>query len=140
LNTEVLIMFATPDIVVTSNDLQRLHRLIMRSEMPGVERLDDELARARVVAPREVASDVVTMNSDVTYEDTIAGARRNVRVVYPEDSDAARGWVSVLSPLGSALLGLRVGQEFDWLLPHGNMRVRILSVPYQPEANGEYTL
>ena len=133
-------MFVAPDIVVTSQDLQRLQALIRDSASAGAEQLDEELARARVVAPREVSSDVVTMNSEVTFEDTATGVLRSVRLVYPEAANAARAWVSVLSPLGSALLGLRVGQEFDWILPHGTRRVRVVGVPYQPEANGDFTL
>jgi regulator of nucleoside diphosphate kinase len=133
-------MFVTPDIVVTSQDLQRLQALITSRPSEMVERLDEELARAKVVAPREIPGDVVTMNSEVIFEDTGSGARRNVRLVYPEAADAARGWISVLSPLGSALLGLRVQQEFDWVLPHGKRRVRVVSVPYQPEANGDFAL
>lgn len=133
-------MFVTPDIVVTSKDLQRLQALITSQPDEMVERLDEELARAKIVAPREIPGDVVTMNSEVVFEDTVSGARRNVRLVYPEAADAKRGWVSVLSPLGSALLGLRVQQEFDWVLPHGKRRVRVVSVPYQPEANGDFAL
>jgi len=60
--------------------------------------------------------------------------------VYPKDANADRGWVSVLAPLGSALLGLRVGQEIDWRMPGGVRRVRVLAVPYQPEAAGDLTL
>jgi len=133
-------MFVTPDIVVTSQDLQRLQTLITSQPNEMVERLDEELARAKVVAAREIPGDVVTMNSEVIFEDTVSGARRNVRLVYPEAADATRGWISVLSPLGSALLGLRVQQEFDWVLPHGKRRVRVVSVPYQPEANGDFAL
>ena len=131
-------MFVTPDIVVTSQDLQRLQELIRGSGSDAVERLDEELARARVVPAREMPRDVVTMNSEVKFEDTVSGAQRSVRVVYPEAADATRGWVSILSPLGAALLGLRVGQEFDWLMPQGKRRVRVVDVPYQPEANGDY--
>lgn len=133
-------MFITPDIVVTSQDLQRLQALIRSSGSDAVERLDEELARARVVAPREVPFDVVTMNSDVVYEDAASGAQRSVRLVYPDAVDATRGWISILSPLGAALLGLRVGQEVDWRLPQGTRRVRVVDVPYQPEASGDYTL
>jgi regulator of nucleoside diphosphate kinase len=132
-------MFVTPDIVVTSKDLQQLLSLITRVSGDAAERLDEELARAQIVAPNDVSRDVVTMNSEVIFEDTVTGAKRSVRLVYPEAADSARGWVSVLSPLGSALLGLRVQQEFDWILPHGKRRVRVVSVPYQPEANGDFT-
>jgi regulator of nucleoside diphosphate kinase len=80
------------------------------------------------------------MNSDVTYEELLSGVQRTVRVVYPDKADAARGWISVLAPLGSALLGLRVGQEIEWRMPSGMRRVRVLAVPYQPEANGGFDL
>jgi regulator of nucleoside diphosphate kinase len=132
-------MFVTPEIVVTSKDLQQLQALITRDPSGAAERLDEELARARIVAPHDVSRDVVTMNSEVIFEDTVSGTKRSVRLVYPEAADSSRGWISVLSPLGSALLGLRVHQEFDWILPHGKRRVRVVSVPYQPEANGDFT-
>lgn len=133
-------MFNTPDILVTSQDLHRLQALILSSGTSAVEHLDEELARARVVAPREVPRDVVTMNSEVTFEDTASGVQRTVRVVYPEAADATRSWVSVLSPLGAALLGLCVGQEFDWRLPQKVRRVKVVAVPYQPEASGDFAL
>lgn len=133
-------MFVTPDILVTSQDLERLQALITRLPSERVERLDEELARAKVVAAREIPGDVVTMNSDVEIEDLVARTKRNVRLVYPEAADATRGWISVLSPLGSALLGLRVNQEFDWVLPQGKRRLRVVSVPYQPEASGDFAL
>ncbi len=133
-------MFITPDIVVTSHDLQRLHQLIRNSQSAAVDRLDEELARARVVPPGEVAHDVVTMNSEVEFEDVISGTQRRIRLVYPEAADAANGRISILSPLGSALLGLRVGQEFDWMMPNGKRRVRVVNVPYQPEAGGDLEL
>jgi len=131
-------MFVSPDIVVTSRDLQRLQALIRGSASGVVDQLDEELERAEVVAPGEVPRDVVTMNSEVTFEDTGSGVQRSVRVVYPEAADAARGLISILSPLGAALLGLRVGQEFDWIMSQGNRRVRVIGVPYQPEANGDF--
>ncbi len=105
-------MFITPHITITSLDLRRLHQLIT----------------------------VVTMNSIVTFEDIASGYKRTVRLVYPEHADSSWDRVSILSPLGSALLGLRVGQEFDWILPQGKRRVRILEVPYQPEASGDFSL
>lgn len=128
------------NIIVTAQDLRRLQDLVTLDSTPAAEQLDGELARADVVAQREVDRDVVTMNSDVTYDDLVSGARRTVRVVYPDRADAARGWISVLAPLGSALLGLRVGQEIEWRIPSGMRRVRVRAVPYQPEANGDFDL
>ncbi|MCC6521406.1 MAG: nucleoside diphosphate kinase regulator [Polyangiaceae bacterium] len=127
-------------MIVTAQDLERLQSLVASQSGPAAEQLDAELARARVVLPQEVGSDVVTMNSDVVYEDLASGVQRRVRVVYPQHADAARGWVSVLAPLGSALLGLRVGQDIEWRMPGGTRQVRVVAVPYQPEASGDLAL
>jgi regulator of nucleoside diphosphate kinase len=124
-------------IIVTDLDLTRLRAVIDQHDVPAAELLDAELHRAVVVPRRAVPPDVVTMNSDVIYQDEATGARRTVRVVYPRDADAGRGWVSVLAPIGSALLGLRVGQHIDWPLPTGPRRLRVVAVPYQPEASGD---
>lgn len=77
------------------------------------------------------------MNSEVVYEDCTMSQTRNVRVVYPQDADAARGRVSVLAPIGSALLGLRVHQTSECPVPNGTKRIRVLEVRYQPEARGD---
>jgi len=133
-------MHASPNIIVTAKDLRRLQDLVTLESTPAAEQLDNELARASVVAQTEVDRNVVTMNSDVTYEELVSGVRRTVRIVYPDKADATRAWISVLAPLGSALLGLRVGQEIEWRMPSGMRRVRVLAVPYQPEANGDFDL
>ncbi len=130
----------TPPITVTDIDLQRLARLITNQDSEAADVLDAELARADVVPQNEIAGDVVTLNSEVSYEDLATGLRRQVRIVYPQEADPDRGWVSVLAPLGSALLGLRVGQTIDWHMPNGVRRLLIVAVPYQPEANGDFTL
>ncbi len=79
------------------------------------------------------------MNSDVIYEDTASGAQRAVRLVYPKDA-AGHGRVSVLAPVGSALLGLRPGQQIDWPTPGRTHHLRVLAVPYQPERHGDFAL
>jgi regulator of nucleoside diphosphate kinase len=131
-------MVVLPSIIVTDTDIERLRALLACEGSPALDHLDAELARARIVPAREVAPDVVTMNSDVTYQDDTSGAQRTVRVVYPRDADVELGRVSVLAPLGQALLGLRVGQEIDWRMPRGVRRLRVLAVPYQPEAAGDF--
>lgn len=134
-------MAVSPNIIVTAQDLERLQDLLMScNSTAAAEQLDTELDRALVVPQREIPGDVVTMNSEVVYEELGSGARRTVRVVYPRDANAARGWVSVLAPIGSALLGLRVGQEIAWSMPAGVRRVRVVAVPYQPEASGDFSL
>jgi regulator of nucleoside diphosphate kinase len=119
-------------IIVTDTDLERLRSVVDGSA--AAESLAAELDRAIVVRSDEVPADVVTMNSQVTYQDCATEACRTVRVVYPQDADSARGHVSVLAPIGSALLGLHRGQEIEWRLPRGDRRIRVIDVTYQPEA------
>lgn len=129
--------YNAPTLVLTAADYERLQHLITGADSPEAEQLDLELARAQIVAPDEIAQDVVTMNSEVVYEDIVSHVRRQVRVVYPKDVDVDKRWVSVLAPLGSALIGMRVGQEIEWAMPRGVRRLRIVEVPYQPEASGD---
>lgn len=131
---------AQHDIIITEADLQRLLPVIDQYDTPASEALSTELHRAVVVPPDRVPADVVTMNSEVVYEDLATGQRRTVRIVYPKDADAHTGRISVLAPIGSALLGLRVGQEIDWQVPTGKKRIRLVEIRYQPEASGNYDL
>ncbi len=128
------------DIVITDLDLRRLLPVLDRYDTLVSESLDWELQRALIVKHDVVAADVVTMNSDVVYKDCTSGARRIVRVVYPRDADVRRGYVSVLAPIGSALLGLKVDQEIEWPFPTGLRRIAVVAVRYQPEANGDFHL
>jgi regulator of nucleoside diphosphate kinase len=123
------------NITVTFQDLQRLLPFVGSSS--ATKLLDGELHRAMFVDQQLVASDVVTMNSEVVYEDCVTGVRRTVRLVYPHDADPSRGWISVLTPIGSALLGLRSGQMFCWDLLSGPQSILIVEVRYQPEASGD---
>jgi regulator of nucleoside diphosphate kinase len=123
-------------LIITNRDLARLRHVIDLNDTPAAELLDSELQRATVVDPREVPPTVVTMNSEVAYEDCETGERRRVRVVFPNEADAARGRVSVMAPIGSALIGLSIGQEIEWPVPTGRKRIRVVEIPYQPEAAG----
>jgi len=133
-----------PKITITKLDLQRLGSLLQ--EVPtrderAVERLDEELARAQVVEPQVAPDDLVTMNSRVRYVDEVAGVTREITLVYPDDADRDGSRVSVLSPVGSALLGLRVGQTIEWPTVNGRRgRFRVLALPYQPESAGHFHL
>lgn len=131
---------STPPITVTDRDLERLWSVLDHHDDAITQMLDTELHRATVVPQRTVAPNVVTMNSEVVYEDTRSGSRRTVRLVYPRDADASRGRVSVLAPIGSALLGLEVGREIDWPTPRGSRRLRVVEIRYQPEASHDYAL
>lgn len=116
-------------LIITESDLRLLRMLKPHDE------LQHELERAVVVAPEAVPPDVVTMNSRVRYVDETTGERRLVQIVYPAESDAREGKVSVLAPVGAALLGLSVGQAIEWDFPDGSRRrLRVEDVSYQPES------
>ncbi len=131
-------------IIVTQPDLERLGAMLGSAELPNegvADRLHDELMRAEVVSPELIPSDVVTMRSRVVFADARTGAQREVTLVYPSEADATTKRISVLSPLGTALLGMRVGQLVEWTLPNGrHARYRVLAIRYQPEAAGHFHL
>ena len=132
-------------IQVTEADYARLRSLAetwsATRDVDAAEALADELDRAEVVPAEQIAGNVVTMNSRVVFEDQRTGERREVLLVYPHESDVESGHVSVLAPIGSALLGLAVGQTIDWPLPGGQAkRLRIVDVVYQPEQAGHFHL
>lgn len=127
-----------PQICLTQPDMDRLLQLIDAYPGKRFDQLESELLRAKVVPREQIPQDVVTMNSRVLFENETTGERREVTLVYPNMADIDAGKISVLVPVGTALLGLRVGQSIDWELPSGaKQRYRIVSVPYQPEAAGE---
>jgi regulator of nucleoside diphosphate kinase len=128
-----------PQIYLTQQDHDRLLTLV-EGQPSGSrpEKLESELVRAQVVPRDKIPHDVVTMNSRVVFENESTGERREVTLVYPGSADINAGKISILVPIGTALLGLRVGQAIDWELPNGEkQRYRIVKVPYQPEAAGE---
>jgi len=130
----------TPSIIITRPDLQRLESLLdgLVEFDAASEALEKELARAKVVALNKVPAGVVTMNSRVHCRDENSGKEYHLTLVYPEDA-GGEGTVSILAPVGSALLGLSVGQYIDWLAPGGKaLRLILLAVEYQPEAAGVY--
>jgi len=127
-------MTSSPPIVVASEDREQLLGLVAQKTTPVAEQLDTELTRAVIVPWREVPADVIVMNAELEYEDTASGVRRRVQLVYPQDADVGSGKVSVLAPLGCALLGLRVGQEIDWRMPGGERRLRVITVTRRASA------
>lgn len=120
-------------------DHVRIDRLLARSRNVS-ETLAEVLDDADIVAPAEIPADVVTMYTRITIQEMPDGEPRTMTLCYPPDADAASGFVSVLSPIGTALLGRRVGEETQWTTPTGAVqRLRIVEVLFQPEASGDYT-
>lgn len=127
-------MAERPSLYLTQDDLERLSGLLDK-QGGRFAQLEGELARAKIVPRAEIPRDVVTMNSRVVFENETTGERREVTLVYPHEADIDAGKISVFVPVGTALLGLRVGQAIDWQLPNGDQhRYRIIEVPYQPES------
>ncbi|MNE15327.1 Regulator of nucleoside diphosphate kinase [compost metagenome] len=134
-------MTTPPPITITRLDLQRLERLLdsLDEYGPAAEALEAELARAQVVGHDEVPSGVVTMNSTVRCREEGSGKEYHLTLVYP-DAVGGEGKVSILAPVGTALLGLSCGQTIDWPAPSGkSLKLTLLEVEYQPEAAGAYT-
>lgn len=129
-------MNETP-ITIVQSDYQTLERLLDTSSyraLPGIGMLRDELNRANVVASDDISPDCVTMNSTVDFVDDEADKAYQLTLVYP-DQAGVPGTVSVLAPVGSALLGLRVGQSIRWQVPGGRqLQLRVVAVIRQPEA------
>ncbi|MCW8905126.1 nucleoside diphosphate kinase regulator [Sedimenticola sp.] len=130
-----------PRIILTSQDLDRLEALLETlpaATFPGKAELLRELDRAEVVSPQEVSPDVVTMNSKVRFA-LESGEEFCLTLVYPKDMDGSAERISILAPVGSALLGLSVGEHIEWPRPGGGMmKVQIVEVIYQPERAGEF--
>ena len=133
---------AKPRIIMSSLDFERLEDLLDSlhgSSIPGKDQLAAELERADVVDPKDVPPTVVTMNSTVRFKVENSSEEFQLTLVYPKDADGSGGSISVLAPVGSALLGLSQGDEIEWPKPGGGvLRVRIEEVSYQPERAGVF--
>ena len=132
-------------ICVTERDKQRLTTILGGLATDGEDRehLDDlrqELERAMVVVPTQVPPDVVTMRSRVRVTDLDDGRELEYEIVYPYEANYDKGKISILAPLGTALLGYRKGDTVEWQVPGGRRRLRIETIVYQPEAEGNFDL
>ena len=138
-------MYATP-IDITDFDARRLNDVIAQYEgLPvsgrrEVNRLRRELERARIVASKEVSERVVTMNSEVVLRDLENEQEIVCRLSFPDEANVDAGRLSVLAPVGTAILGCREGSVVEWEGLAGTRRIRIEKILYQPEAAGDYHL
>ncbi len=133
-------------IYITAKDYQRINELLAAPEMfsardrADLQALRAELARAKVVDSLEIPKTVVTMNTQLRFIDLDDGTQSEVTLTFPSDANIDRGKLSVLSPIGTALLGYSKGDEIEWSVPAGTRRIRIEEVLYQPEAAGDLHL
>ncbi len=133
-------------IQVTKTDHERLTQLLdSMQHVPArdrvcLDKLRGELDRARIITPKRVKPDVITMNSTVKLRDLDNNDLYEYQLVYPEDADPENNKVSILAPVGTALLGFSIGDTVEWPVPAGVRHFQIEDILYQPEASGDYTL
>ena len=133
-------------IHITEFDLNRLKKLLLDAQSTEyrkseyLERLQSAINRAEVVSPKEIPSDIVTMNSTVCIEDMDTKEEEIYTLVFPENADLRQGKISILAPIGTAMLGYEVGDSFEWDVPAGKRRLLVKRILYQPEASGDYHL
>ena len=133
-------------IYMTDLDLKRLTELVgvgitfKGKDDEYLRSLERELNRAHIVDSRSIPKDVVTMNSRVRIVDVFTGDERVYTLVFPSDADIEQNKISVLAPIGTALLGYRLGETIEWRVPSGNKQVKIEEIVYQPEASGHFDL
>lgn len=110
-------MKSRPEIVLSSLDSERLYSLIdslPKNSVPGIEELEEELGRAKVVEPKEIPASIVTMNSTVRFFVESTKKEFELTLVYPKNVDSNGKTISILAPVGSALLGLSIGDQIEW--------------------------
>lgn len=129
----------TLERTLTELDHVRLSKLLRR-DAQAAQAMENLLDGCAVVPSRQVAADVATMGSQLLIADLATGRRSTLTLCYPDQAEPAVGLVSVLSPVGSALLGMAVGGVARWATPAGDeMAAELLAVLYQPEASGDFT-
>ena len=138
-------MLASNPRTMTEFDLRRLNALFQRFReqvrMPAtLTALEREVAQAVAVKPENIPATVVTMNSEVEIVDLVTQQRRFITVVFPSMAAAEDGRISVLAPLGTALLGNREGASVAWDTPRGPRQLQVERVVFQPEAAGRFDL
>jgi regulator of nucleoside diphosphate kinase len=134
------------DIYITKADKAKLKEIIdaelKSSHMldKSMKKLDEEINNAHVVDTDKIPRDVITMNSRVVLHLNDEDKDIEASLVYPEDADWSAGKLSILSPIGTAILGYREGDSVEWEVPSGKTEIKIKKVIYQPEASGDYQL
>lgn len=127
-------------ILITEDDMARLRGLVRqgrvaaRRDQAHLAILDQELDRAEVIATGDLSPDVVTMHSTVRVRDLDSGSSMVYTLAFPVDADIEKKRISVLAPIGTALIGYRAGDVLEWVTPGGTKRLHIEEVLFQPEA------
>jgi len=133
-------------IFITEYDKERLEKILPATpdstnrNRQDLRNLAKELARAKIVPPERIPPDIVTMNSRVVLRDLNSDETMTYTLVFPKDADIGAGAISILAPVGTAIIGYAVGDVIEWPVPGGTRRIRIEQILYQPEAAGDFHL
>ena len=133
-------------VIITKQDFNKIHRSITEAKARNsikkeeAEKLLNELHSAKIVESEEIPADVVTMNSVVKIHFENNRTTTEFKIVYPDQADIKAKKISIFSPVASALIGYRVKDEIDWLVPSGMTKIIIDEIIYQPEAAGDFDL
>ena len=137
----------TRKIHITSKDRDRLLKIIGKEREFNISKngehltsLEQELNSAQIVTSQEVPSNVITMNSKFLLKDLDTNEEMEYTLVYPSEANLAEDKISVLAPVGTAVLGYREGDKFEWKVPNGSIHLKVEKILYQPEAAGDYEL
>ena len=132
-----------PSIFITTEDSKKLRHLLreaFHSDYRGseyLEKLAGEIEKASIVQPDQIPSDVITLNSIARLVDQQTNEEMVYTLVFPEDADISKGKISVLAPIGTAMLGYKAGDTFEWDTPGGKRSIRVKEILYPPEASGD---
>jgi regulator of nucleoside diphosphate kinase len=128
-------------IHITEFDAKRIRELLDKmTKQQHSRELEMELDRAVIVPPKDIPADIITMNSTVRLFDLDDQETLTYTLVFPEQANINEGKISVLAPIGTAMIGYRVGDTFTWHVPDGERKLRVEAVLYQPEASGHFDL
>lgn len=129
-------------IYITATDMTRLRALVAAHSNPreDIKTLAAELDHAQVVLPSEIPQNVITMNSKACLRELETDDLMTYTLVFPDRANIEERRISILAPIGTAMLGQREGDEFEWPVPAGTVRLRVEKVIYQPEAAGHFHL
>lgn len=135
-------------IYITKTDFEKIKNLIKNLKISRLNSqdgkylldLEKEINRAEVVEPKNIPDDIITMNSKIEIKDLDSGEEMVYTLVFPENADISQDKISILAPIGTALIGYKVGDTIEWTVPSGLIRLKVKKILYQPEAMGDFHL
>ncbi len=133
-------------VTLTKNDYTRIYKAITDAKNSKTinsneaEKLLSELSKAEIVPSEKIDKDVVTMNSEVKLFFENTQKEQSFKIVYPQDANLKENKISIFSPIATALIGYKIGDEIEWIVPGGITKIKIVDLIYQPEAAGDFDL